>query len=273
MQLFWGLIRIVSMGRRTRIHFTGAVYHAMARGVDGRAIFIDDDDRVNFLSELMRIARESGASVLAYCLMGNHFHLAMQVGPVPLAVIMQRLLTGYALTFNQRHNRTGHLFQARYKAILCRDERYLAGLIRYIHLNPVRARLVERPQDWPWSSLAGGQIADDSGHAEFDPWPKGDVQEVCLKRGGTVAERDIDAIGEEVALRTEIDIRELRSDVRRRPVIMAKRLLTQMAMKHGHSLTAVARWLHASASSLTRYARANTENTGRPDTNIKRAGR
>lgn len=271
MQLFWGVIRIVSMGRRTRIHFAGAVYHVMARGVDGQAIFRDDADRAEFIARLIRIAGESRADILAYCLMGNHFHIAIQVGPVALAAIMQRLLTSYCLSFNLRHDRTGHLFQARYKAILCCDERYLAGLIRYIHLNPVRAGLVEKPQDWPWSSLTGGQFSDDAIHEEFDPWPKN--QEVHLTRDIPINAQDIDGIGAAITSRTGVDIRELRSNSRRRTVIAAKRLLAQEAIRHGHPLITVARWLNSSASALTRYASENTENTGRPDTNITRGGR
>src|SRR6185503_15252840 len=95
---------------------------------------------------------EMSCTILAYCLMGNHFHLAMRVGNIPLSRIMHRMLTTYAMAFNFRHDRTGHLFQARYKAILCLDDAYLLGLVRYIHLNPVRAGLVPKPENWPWSS-------------------------------------------------------------------------------------------------------------------------
>ncbi|MCR4295507.1 MAG: transposase, partial [Elusimicrobia bacterium] len=120
----------------------------MAKGVDGRAIYTDDADRIGFLKSLNRIVNESGASVLAYCLMGNHFHLAIKVGAVPLSSVLQRILTSHALTFNIRHDRTGHLFQARYRSNLCLTDAYLTALIRYIHMNPVRAGLVSRPEDW-----------------------------------------------------------------------------------------------------------------------------
>jgi REP element-mobilizing transposase RayT len=90
------------MSRRQRIHFSGAVYHVMARGVNGGAIFIEDRDREEFLADLKRVADQAGAEVIAYCLMGNHFHLAIKVGAIPLRAVMQRLLTGYVLRFNAR---------------------------------------------------------------------------------------------------------------------------------------------------------------------------
>ncbi len=91
-------------------------------------------------------------TIYAYCLMPNHFHLALKVSAVPLGSLMQRILTGYSITFNHRHDRTGHLFQARYKSIPCLEDRYLLSLINYIQMNPVRAGLVKSAADWSWSS-------------------------------------------------------------------------------------------------------------------------
>lgn len=142
------------MPRPPRIHYPGAVYHVMARGVDGRQIFIDDRDRRDFLRIILALRSETQFSILAYCLMGNHFHFAARVGSTPLSHIIQRLLTKYVLGFNQRHDREGHLFQARYKAALCLNDAYLITLIRYIHMNPVRAGLTKAPEDWPWSSYS-----------------------------------------------------------------------------------------------------------------------
>jgi REP element-mobilizing transposase RayT len=255
------------MGRKPRIHYVGAVYHAMARGVDGRDIFIEDRDRRIFLKGLSRTVEESSAEVLAYCLMGNHFHLAVRVGHVSLASIMQRLLTGYSLAFNRRYDRTGHLFQARYKAILCLDDAYLLGLVRYIHMNPVRAGLTSTPQEWPWSSLGGqGQDNFEAGSMEFDPWPNDMVRSVDLMRCPKTDEQDIADIGEAISARTGIHLQELRSETRRRAVVAAKRLFTQEAVRRGHSLIFVAKWLNSTRSSATRYARGNTAHTGRPDT-------
>ncbi len=205
-----------------------------------------------------RILKEASAEVFAYCLMGNHFHLAIRVGPVALASVMHRLLTSYSLVFNRRHDRAGHLFQARYKAILCLNDAYLATLIRYIHLNPVRAGLVSRPQDWRWSSFKGRSEANDyeADLADFDPWPKQTAENADLTR-----EEDkigIADLGLTVAARTGVRIDELRSDIRCRRVVEAKRLLARDAFKSGHSLMAIGRWLNAAPSSVSRYVRTNT---------------
>lgn len=98
---------------------------------------------------------ETNTVILAYCLMPNHFHLAVKVSTVPLGRVMLRILTSYVNTFNNRHERTGHLFEARHKAKICLTDRYLLGLIRYIQMNPVRAKLVKNAEDWPWSSRRG----------------------------------------------------------------------------------------------------------------------
>ncbi|MEK7232460.1 MAG: transposase [Elusimicrobiota bacterium] len=243
------------MGRIPRIHYSGAVYHAMARGVDGRDIFIDDLDRTVFVNALNHCAGDAAAVVLAYCLMGNHFHLAIKVGETPLSVIIQRLLTGYSMTFNRRHERTGHLFQARYKAIMCLENRYLTTLIHYIHLNPVRTGIVSRPQDWPWSSFTHREIRDDS-EADllgFDPWPKAADCKCELLRNDDGAHRDIAGIGADISLRTGVSIELMRSGNRRRFVIEAKRQLTHEAVRNGHALGVVAEWLRVAPSTITRY--------------------
>ncbi|MEK7384422.1 MAG: transposase, partial [Elusimicrobiota bacterium] len=124
----------------------------MARGVDGRETFVDHRDRQLFLATLVKLKQENSFTLFAYCLMGNHFHLAIKIGAIPLSRILQRLLTRYASAFNARHGRTGHLFQARYKAVLCLNESYLVRLIDYIHDNPVRSGSVIKAEDWEWSS-------------------------------------------------------------------------------------------------------------------------
>jgi REP element-mobilizing transposase RayT len=130
------------MPRKSRIDAAGALHHIMARGIEGSLIFRNDSDRDDFLSRLGELTREAEARCLAWALMGNHFHLLMKTGKEPLARGMQRLQTGYALSYNRRHRRQGHLFQNRYKSILCQEDPYLLELVRYIHLNPVRAKTV-----------------------------------------------------------------------------------------------------------------------------------
>ena len=130
------------MPRRSRIDAVGALHHVIARGVARRKIFFEDKDRDDFLDRLGTILKESDCACYAWALMSNHFHLLLKTGSVGLSTVMRRLLTGYAVTFNKRHHRWGHLFQNRYKSILCQEEAYLLELTRYIHLNPLRAKLV-----------------------------------------------------------------------------------------------------------------------------------
>lgn len=255
------------MGRIPRIHFAGAVYHVMARGVDGRPIFLDDEDRVRFTNSLLHFARGVGAEILEYCLMGNHFHLAVKVAEISLAALMQRLLTGYVCSFNAKHSRTGHLFQARYKANLCTDEAYLANTLRYIRSNPVRAGLVKHASEWPWGSAAGKVGLDDSADfVGFEPWPKSTTYEVELAREKIPNATPIEVIGADVAGRLRISLDEMRSGSRRRAVVAARCEMTHAALRAGHSLRALSAWLRVSPASMTRYARHQNENNGRPDT-------
>lgn len=130
------------MPRKARIDAPGAVHHVIARGIEGSDIFIDDVDRGDFVERLGRIVEESGASCFAWALIPNHFHLLLATGAEPVSRFMSRLLTGHATTFNRRHDRSGHLFQNRYKSILCQKDPYFLELVRYIHLNPLRAAVV-----------------------------------------------------------------------------------------------------------------------------------
>jgi REP element-mobilizing transposase RayT len=131
------------MPRKARIDAPGALHHVIARGIEKRNIFWDDHDRNNFVERLATILDESDTRCYAWALLPNHFHLLFKSGITPIATIMRRLLTGYAVSFNRRHQRQGHLFQNRYKSILCQEEVYLKELIRYIHLNPLRANIVD----------------------------------------------------------------------------------------------------------------------------------
>ena len=130
------------MPRKTRIDAPNAVHHVIGRGIARQKIFLNDADRDNFLDRLGAILSETKATCYAWVLIPNHFHLLLRTGPVPLSSIMRRLLTGYAVGYNLRHRRCGHLFQNRYKSILCEEDPYLLELVRYIHLNPLRARLI-----------------------------------------------------------------------------------------------------------------------------------
>jgi len=131
------------MPRQARLDAPGVLQHVMARGIERRKIFLDDKDRSSFLERLAVILEETQTQCYAWTLIPNHFHLLLRTGPTPLSKVMRRLMTGYAVTFNLRHRRAGHLFQNRYKSVVCEEDPYLLELIRYIHLNPLRAKLVE----------------------------------------------------------------------------------------------------------------------------------
>jgi len=171
------------MPRQARIDAPGALHHIIIRGIDRRVIFTEDRDRENFLERLSDRLTDSQTACYAWALMSNHAHLLLRTGRGSIASVMQRLLTGYAVSFNKRHRRHGHLFQNRYKSILCEEDRYLRQLVAYIHLNPLRARIVANVaalRDYPFtghSALMGRVVR---------PWQ--DSQYVMALFGRTVSE-------------------------------------------------------------------------------------
>ena len=140
------------MGRQARVEHEGALHHVMSRGNDGIPIFRDDEDRQLFLELLAQEISRSGWILHEYCLMTNHYHLEIETPECTLSTGMHRFLGRYVQRFNRRHGRRGHLFQERFKNILVEKEPYALELSRYIALNPVRAGMVARPEDWAWSS-------------------------------------------------------------------------------------------------------------------------
>jgi putative transposase len=131
------------MPRQARIDAPGALHHIICRGIERKRIFLDDEDRNRFIDRLGNVLPKTATRCFAWTLIPNHFHLLLRTGTSPIASVMERLLTGYAGDFNRRHHRHGHLFQNRYKSILCQSEPYLLELVRYIHLNPVRSGIVK----------------------------------------------------------------------------------------------------------------------------------
>jgi len=146
------------MPRQPRLDTPGALHHVMGRGIDGIAIFAQKRDRDDFLVRLKTLSESGALNVYAWALMDNHFHLLIRTGEQPLSENMRKLLTGYAVNFNRRHKRYGHLFQNRYKSILCEDDPYLLELTRYIHLNPLRAGLVKNMGELAKSDRSGHAI-------------------------------------------------------------------------------------------------------------------
>jgi len=140
------------MGRPLRLEFEGALYHITARGNERREIFRDDDDRTAMLGIISGAIKRYNLKVYAYVLMSNHYHVLLETMEPNLVKVMHDIQTAYTQRYNHRHRRIGHLFQGRYKSILIDKDTYLLELSRYIHLNPVRAGIVELPQDYRWSS-------------------------------------------------------------------------------------------------------------------------
>jgi REP element-mobilizing transposase RayT len=139
------------MARKARAEVEGGLYHVITRGNNRRRIFDAPADYERFLSLLAVQKRRLPFFLYAYCLMTNHVHLLIERRADPVGRIMHRLLTGYSQYYNRRYRRVGHLLQGRHKAILCQSDRYLAKLVRYIHLNPVRAKMVDQPEQYPYS--------------------------------------------------------------------------------------------------------------------------
>ncbi len=145
------------MPRKARIDIPGLLQHVIVRGIEKRKIFLDDHDRGLFVNRFFSLLEETSTDCFAWALLGNHVHALLRCNRTKLSVFMRRLLTGYAVNFNHRHKRSGHLFQNRYKSIICEEDTYLLELIRYIHLNPLRAEIVpdlETLEDYPWSGHA-----------------------------------------------------------------------------------------------------------------------
>ena len=142
------------MPRQARLDAPGTLHHVIIRGIEQRKIVEDREDREEFVSRMGQIAAETGTMIYAWSLMTNHAHILVRSAQKGLAEYMRRVLTGYAIAYNRRHRRYGHLFQNRYKSIVCDEDVYFRELVRYIHLNPVRARLVKDIAAlgrYPWS--------------------------------------------------------------------------------------------------------------------------
>ena len=135
------------MPRKGRINIAGGIYHVIQRGIERCNIFREDADREELLRRLAEGIAQTGHRCYGWALMPNHFHLVMRTGKKPLSDLMRKVLTGYAIYFNKKYKRCGYLYQNRYKSILCQEEEYLLELIRYVHLNPLRAKIVNSMEE------------------------------------------------------------------------------------------------------------------------------
>ena len=168
------------MPRQARLDVPGALHHIMVRGIDKTNIFRDAEDKARFLERLGQNVQESQCAIYAWVLMDNHVHLLFRSGQSGISAVMRKLLTWYAQYFNRKHRRRGHLFENRYKSILCDEDNYLLALVRYIHLNPIRAKIIQTMTEldtYPWS---GHQAIIEK--AKY-PWM--DTATVLAQFGGT----------------------------------------------------------------------------------------
>jgi len=145
------------MPRGPRLDTPGTLHHVIIRGINRATIVMDDDDRTAFVNRVGTLAQSTSTNIYAWALMDNHVHLLLKSGPLGLPDYMRKLLSWYAQYYNRRHNRSGHLFQNRYKSIICEEDAYFQKLVAYIHLNPLRAGKVHtcnELNDYPWSGHA-----------------------------------------------------------------------------------------------------------------------
>jgi putative transposase len=166
------------MARKPRVEFDGALYHVIVRGNQQQRTFCDDQDRIAYLERLEHYRQRYGFRLFAYVLMSNHVHLLLESKSVPLSKIMQGIQFTYTQRYNRRHRKVGHLFQGRYKAILCDRDAYLLELVRYIHLNPGRLKVPLDPWRYQWSSV--GAYLGKTGPVKVD------TQEVLRQFGSQV---------------------------------------------------------------------------------------
>lgn len=140
------------MPRKPRIEYSGAFYHVITRGNQKQKIFKDQSDYQKYLLTLTTYKNRTGCRIYAFVLMSNHVHLLIETSDIPLSKFMQGLSQTYTMHFNRKYRTSGHLFQGRFKAILCDRETYLLGLLKYVHQNPLRAKIAGRLDAYPWSS-------------------------------------------------------------------------------------------------------------------------
>lgn len=146
------------MPRKARIDTPGALHHIICRGIERRKIYYDNADKDNFLKRFNTVLKDTSTPCYAWALIPNHCHLLLRTGKVPISTVMRRLLTGYVVSFNRRHRRSGQLFQNRFKSILCQEDAYFKELVSYIHLNPLRAGLVLEPKELSKYSYSGHSV-------------------------------------------------------------------------------------------------------------------
>lgn len=276
------------MSRQNRIDIPNTIYHVINRGNKKSDIFKDEKDYFVFLKYLGETQKEKSFLLYSYCLMPNHFHLLIETLETPLSKIMQKLLTTYAIYFNARYKQTGHVFQSRYKSKICEKEDYLFRLVHYINLNPVKAKLVNRPEDYKWSSCLcyTGKITNNMlaleklfSYMGYDNLEQGYksyaaiLQEEVLpehysrtnrlimtgkanitKQFFNFKQLSLYEIAQEISTKNEISVKTLLSKNRVHKTDYARRLFCREAVnKHGYMLKEVANFLEREISVIYKH--------------------
>jgi REP element-mobilizing transposase RayT len=279
------------MARRQRLVAPGLLCHIIARGNHRQATFLTDLDYQAYLSRLAKYQQRYGVKLYAYCLMPNHVHLLLQTSEAPLAKFMQGLQQSYTQRFNRVHGKVGHLFQGRYKAIVCERDEYLVTLIRYIHLNPVRARLVDDPEAYPYSGhrayltgdgmalidsspvlnmlggraayrrfvLAGIGVGHEDRYYQTEDQQFLGARPVAQRAGqqaaqpaGALPRKPLDIVVEELARRIPLDPSTLRSPDRSQPVSSARAALSFVLVRRlGYRVADVAAALGRDSATIS----------------------
>lgn len=254
------------MPRPKRIHYEGAVYHVTSRGNERRKIVVNDADRWQFLKVLAEVVEEEKVVCHAWVLMDNHYHLLLETPAGNLSRAMKYLNGIYTQRFNRKHHRTGRLFRGRFKAIVVEKEAYLKELCRYLVLNPVRAKIVKKPEQWKWSSYRAT-----AGLAQKEPWLETDWLLVQFGKSRKRAVESYRAFVNEGIRKKESPWEELHSRI----YLGTRAFLTQARKlgKANHNLDApkYQRWMNLGDpdEALNRVARK----FGTQSTEILRAGK
>ncbi len=268
------------MPRELRYHDPGAFYHVIARGNQQQVIFHGDDYYLHYLELLQRYSLKFSVVIHAYALMNNHVHLLVQEGPEPLSKFMQGVQQSYTQYVNKRREQTGHIFQGRYKSLRVEVDEYLLALVRYIHLNPVKAGLVTDPAEYRWSShrsyfsgrddrliqtaFINGMMAEHRGREIADyQLIAADIPLASLRTECKVVDqgdRDepnsartvpVSTIMQQVEAHTGIPAAEIMGRSRSDIIFQARWLFIYVAAEEGYSVTELARFLSRGASTIT----------------------
>jgi len=239
------------MAKIARREFEGARHHVYGRGNRKQPIFADDHDRQTFLNRVLRYQGDHGIVILAFCLMANHYHFVIESVKGQLSRFMKRLSGSYTRLFNDRHATVGHLFQGPFSNRVCKSDADAMGAIRYVHMNPVEAKIVPSPEFWKWSShpgiLAGRDEIVDA-HKVLELFGGSDGYREFMAQSGGGTKPSIEEIATEM-FGPELEL--ILSASRERAIVASHRDLIVAAMLQGHRPSALARYLGVTPAAVT----------------------